>query len=173
MEIWKDITGYEGIYQINKLGNIKSLSRYVKGKGISNKLLKERILKPSLNSDGYFQLTMNKKNVKKNATLHRLLATAFIPNPDNLLLIEHINDVKTDNRLENLKWSTSTENMKSAVKNGRTLKGEKNPASKLTEVFVLEIRANTTLTHKKLGIIYGVDKSIIGDVKNRKTWKHV
>ncbi len=97
MEIWKEIEGYSD-YQVSNLGRVKSC-----------KFGKEKIL--SLGNDGrYLQAQLRKDNKKKVFLLHRLIAIAFIPNPDNLPYIDHINRVKTDNRIENLRWVTPSEN---------------------------------------------------------------
>lgn len=103
-EIWKDIEGYEGLYQVSSLGRIKSLDRYVSnGRGL--RLLKGRILKPEITKFGYMQISLCNENVKhKRFKVHRLVAKAFIPNHNNLPQINHIDEVKTNNSLSNLEW---------------------------------------------------------------------
>jgi hypothetical protein len=118
----------------------------------------------------YLRIDLNNKTF----TIHRLVAEAFIPNPDNKSQVNHINGIKTDNRVENLEWVTQSENIRHAIKIGikKPSLGENNGASKLKVNQILEIR-NSCLSSRKLALIYGVDKSIILDVKNKKTWKHV
>lgn len=94
-EVWKDIEGYEGIYQVSNLGNVKSLN-YVR-MGI------EKVLKPKKHNKGYLQVQLTAKK-DKTFTIHRLVAKAFIPNPDNLPLINHKDENKQNNRAENLEW---------------------------------------------------------------------
>jgi hypothetical protein len=101
MEIWKDIKGYEGHYQVSNLGNVKSL-----------KFNREKILKKLINTDGYFQLGLSIKSVVKIQKIHQLMAIAFLNHTPNkmTLVVDHINNIKTDNRLENLQIVTHREN---------------------------------------------------------------
>lgn len=100
-EIWKDIKGYEGLYQVSNFGNVKSLS--------NNFSRKEKILKLN-NIKGYLFVDLYKNGKVKHYKVHRLVAEHFIPNPDNKPCIDHINTNKTDNRVENLRWTTHKEN---------------------------------------------------------------
>ena len=101
-EIWKPIKDYEGLYEVSNLGRVKSLN--YRGTG------KEKILKNIENSKGYFQVGLVKFGKQKVFKVHRLVAEAFIPNPENKPCIDHINTVKSDNRVENLRWVTYKEN---------------------------------------------------------------
>jgi hypothetical protein len=105
IEIWKDINGYEGLYQVSNLGRVKSLERIVNNNG-GIKIIKEHLLKPTIGSDtGYFYVDLRKNGKRKNCTIHRLVAQAFIPNPNNLPEVDHINRIRIDNRVENLRWA--------------------------------------------------------------------
>jgi|SRR5210317_1041026 len=98
LEEFVDIENYEGLYKINRNGNVWGCK--------SN-----RLLKSSLNNiNGYYQIHLCKDGKGKHYTIHRLIATHFIPNPENLPQIDHINRVKTDNRIENLRWITHRDN---------------------------------------------------------------
>lgn len=108
-EIWKDIKGYEGLYQISNNGRVKSLLKVTKF-GNRLKVNEEMILKPALGKRGYYVVSLNHNGKSKTFTIHRLIAEAFIPNPLNKKFIDHINTIKTDNRIENLRWVTSKEN---------------------------------------------------------------
>lgn len=108
MEIYKDIEGYEGLYQISNLGNVKSLERKViKGNGNGGLyILPERILKPGKGGNGYYLVVLSKDGKHKNKMIHRLVAEAFIPNPDQLQYINHKDENPANNIVENLEWCT-------------------------------------------------------------------
>lgn len=95
-EIWKDIDGYEGLYQVSNLGRVKSSKHDIILKTYSNR--------------GYHQVQLSKNNIKSNKTIHRLVAQAFIPNPDNKPQVNHIDEDKTNNKVSNLEWVTAKEN---------------------------------------------------------------
>ena len=118
-EIWKDIKGYEGIYQVSNLGRVKSLDRI----DSNNHPLKGVILKPYISNSGYLLVGLYKQQKRDRKLLHRLVAEAFIPNPDNKPEIDHINTIKIDNTVclnedgsinyekTNLRWTTRKENI--------------------------------------------------------------
>lgn len=111
MEIWKDIKGYEGLYQVSNMGRVKSLERVVfRGNGHGKRILDEKILKLS-SIHGYLIAFLFNGSKRKNYRVHRLVAQAFIPNPENKPEIDHINTIRTDNRVENLRWVTKKENI--------------------------------------------------------------
>lgn len=108
-EIWKDIEGYEGIYQVSSIGRVKRL------KGVYCK--EDRFIKYYLNK-GYRFIFLWKNNKYKAAPIHRLVALAFIPNENNKPQVNHIDGVKANNCVENLEWNTHSENMRHAFDNG-------------------------------------------------------
>jgi len=103
-EIWKDVVNYEGLYQVSNLGNIRFLQKGGK------KLLKEKICKPSLDSSGYRQIILTKNKKRKSFKVHRLVAIAFIPNINNLPQINHLDENKQNNNVNNLEWCTILHN---------------------------------------------------------------
>ena len=119
-EIWKDIPEFEGYYQISNLGNVKSLSRTILGRGKHDTLLKERFLKFSTSTNGYYQVILQKKGFKKIYKVHSLVAICFLnhtPDGSHNVVIDHINEIKTDNRLENLRLIGHRENVSRSMKN--------------------------------------------------------
>ena len=108
-EIWKDIPNYEG-YQVSNLGRVKSLERFRKGKNGSLVTVKERILKPKLTHRGYYRVDLWKQSIGKHYKVHRLVWEAFNGSIPEGLQVNHINEVKTDNRLSNLNLMTCKEN---------------------------------------------------------------
>ena len=102
-EIWKDIEGYEGLYEVSNYGRVKSLGN---GKSTNKNNCKERILKPRKNRYGYLQVGLYKEGKVKRPCIHRLVAEAFIPNTENLEQVNHIDEDKTNNCVENLEWCT-------------------------------------------------------------------
>ena len=107
-EIWKDIKGYEGKYQISSHGRVRSL-----------KNSKERILKPHKDTSGYKQVDLLKDGKRKTCSVHRLVANHFIPNPNNLPQVNHKDENKLNNNIENLEWCTQKYNCNYGTRNKR------------------------------------------------------
>ena len=110
MEEWRDIKGYEGLYQVSNMGRVKGLERISKHSKGGNKTIKEKILKGTLNDNRYLMVGLSKNGKTKRFLIHRLVGEAFISNPNKLPCIDHINTIATDNRAENLKWCTQKDN---------------------------------------------------------------
>jgi len=127
LEIWKDIPGYEGLYQVSNLGRVKSLDREVSN-GKSTRLIKQRILKLCNDGKGYKVVNLSKCCKVKTFAIHQLVAVAFLnhkPSGYNGYIVDHINNNKNDNRLVNLQLTTARIN---------TSKDKKNKTSKYTGV---------------------------------------
>lgn len=117
METWKDIIGFEGLYQASNAGRVKSLERVVScGKG--NRIIKEAIKKPGKNSSGYPVINLFKNSKCYPHTVHSLIARYFIPNPSNFPEVNHKNGIKSDNDINNLEWVTYSMNIKHAYDTG-------------------------------------------------------
>lgn len=117
-EIWKDIEGYEGLYQINNFGVIKSLNRFVNHGHSEKQFVSECILKPRIYNTGYYYIVLSKNGKKKNFSVHGLVAKYFIENKENKECVNHKNGIKTDYSIENLEWSTISENRLHAFRTG-------------------------------------------------------
>lgn len=142
MEIWKDIKGYEGCYQISSNGRLRSLDRYVNGISGCKRLFRGKLMNLYLDKGGYQINLLAKNGKKKNVKIHRLVANAFIPNPKHKKQVNHINEVKTDNRVKNLEWATNRENN---MHNGKHLRLKKklrnNPKTSKT-VYQYDLNGN-------------------------------
>lgn len=120
-EIWKDVTGYEGIYQVSNLGRVKSLDRVIKGQHFEEKIMKLQT------NNGYKWLWLNKDGKRKAKRINRLVAEEFIPNPNNLPCVGHKDDIpsKENNTVENLYWTTFEDNNKTPNRRMRLSKSLK------------------------------------------------
>ena len=119
IEIWKDIAGYEGIYQVSNLGNVRSLDRYIINSKGSKCFLKGKLMKLNKSGGGYVCINLTKNGKVKGHFVHRLVAQAFIPNPHNLLQINHIDECITNNCVDNLEWCNSYYNTHYGTRNQR------------------------------------------------------
>lgn len=181
-EIWLDVANYEGLYQVSSFGNVKSLDRIVKTKNRSDYLRKGKIQKKSINSFGYEVVGFTIDSKTKIFSVHRLVATTFIINPDNKPQVNHIDGNKINNNKSNLEWCTCSENQIHSVKIGLSfpsypiLKRSKNGRSLLNEEQVLEIRSKYIpykYSAKKLAIEYNVSESCITHILNNTSWKNI
>ena len=105
-EEWRPVVGYEGLYEVSDWGNVRSLDRMVKTKGGSTRLVKGRVLKQYVDRDGYRRVGLHYDDKQCIAGVHRLVAEAFINNPDNLPVIDHIDGDRGNNMVFNLRWFT-------------------------------------------------------------------
>ena len=105
IEEWRDIANFEGLYLISNLGHVKSVERY-KRNNAGTQFINERLRVLTPDKDGYLKVCLSKDGKRYVRSVHRLVAEAFIPNPDNLPVINHKNEDKQDNKVENLEWCT-------------------------------------------------------------------
>jgi hypothetical protein len=162
-EEWRDISGYEGIYKISNLGRRKNKS---------GKIQKSRIKRK------YNTARLCNKRIYKEMSVHRLVAITFIPNPLSLPEVNHKNGIKSDNTVENLEWSTRSDNVKHAIKTGlmTVKKGDDCTWSKLKEDYILEIKrlnSEEKLSHSEIAKLYNVSRVCITKVINGDNWKYL
>jgi len=162
MEQWKTIIDYPR-YKISTKGRVAS---YARGK---KRFLKFR------SHQGYSKAGLYIGGKMKYNSVHRLVAAAFIPNPENKPQVNHINGLKTDNRVENLEWCTASENIRHALKSGMMSRGENHHYSKLSEQEVVLIRnlCEEGFTKSKLARWFGVGSAAISKIHLRQVWKHI
>jgi hypothetical protein len=159
--------------------NIKEYPDYaidLNGNIYSIKYNKKRLLKPNIGKDGYQRIKLYKCNKNKTFLIHRIVADSYLSNDSNKPQVNHINGIKTDNRVENLEWCTASENVIHSYRKGlqskKGLNGENNGQSKLDSFKVLEI-FKSELDINKLSDIYNVSFATIYDIKKQRTWKHL
>ena len=119
-EVWKDVKGYEGYYQVSNLGRVKSLERVIPHSRFGTQKLKEKILTEQINK-GYAQVTLSKDGEQKKPLVSRMVAIAFIPNPDNKPEVNHIDEDKLNNHVHNLEWVTPKENSNHGTRNSKVI----------------------------------------------------
>ena len=117
-EIWRDVVGYEGLYMVSSNGEVKSIQRKEKYKKGYRKI-RERILKPGKDRKGYLQVVLCKEGIQKTIKVHRIVCDAFLTNPLNLPQVNHRNECKTDNRVENLEYCDARYNNNFGTRNER------------------------------------------------------
>lgn len=178
-EIWKDCIGYEGIYQISNYGRVKSVARYVYvNHGTDNyRKLREVIMQPSIINGKYWHVIFKVNGNIKHKTVHRLVAQHFIPNPDNLPVINHLDNNGFNNHVSNLEWTTVKGNTQHAIAIGALkLKGEDNPMAKYDKALVLKIREMYDVDKIRICNIarqLDLPTKYIDLIVHRKRWKHV
>lgn len=167
-EIWKDIPGYINLYQASNYGEIKSL-----------RFNKEIILKQKTDRSGHLRINLFKNNTRKEYQVHRLILETFIGRCPPGMECRHLDGNPKNNKLDNLKWGTHSENIKDSVKHGTHFqpdhRGSKCCFSKLNNNKIIEIR-QLHLEGKsdtEIAKIYSVNKSTINRIINKKLWKHV
>lgn len=177
-EIWKSINGFPG-YEISNMGKVKSLEKYTKHWAGGLRLLKERILKGSLSSSGYFQVDLPLENAGRNRTIHLIVIEHFgDPKPSPKHECNHKDGDKQNNWWTNLEWMTRKANIKHAYDLGLAIgnSGEKNGYSTLTEKEVKRVRKmyiTGKYTQTKLAKIFKVGQFCIWSIVHNKTWRTI
>lgn len=175
METWKDIDGFDGFYQISDKGNFR-------GKGNKNGRIDGEWHSKAVkvNRDGYKFVCMQYNGKTRTTRIHRLVAETFIPNPDNLETVNHIDGDKTNNCVENLEWADRHHQLKHAYDHGlkQAARGTSNCHSKLTDKDVRYIRSHYVKQSKEFGTValsrkFGVSNRVIGLVARGLSYQNV
>ncbi|HUS94032.1 MAG TPA: NUMOD4 motif-containing HNH endonuclease [Patescibacteria group bacterium] len=176
-EIWKDIPGCEGYYQASNLGRIRAVERMVKTKPKGKWYMRKlpfTIRAQGTNQTGYKMVGLCINGIESQHRVHRLVASAFIPNPENKSDINHKNGNKNDNSVENLEWMTRGENHRHAYLTG--LKRRPKGKRILNEKKVLEIKlllSRKNIKNSEISRLFSVSGTCISNIKSNKRWGYV
>lgn len=170
-EVWKDIPGYEGKYLVSSRGRVKAVYRWIKNN--------EKILSPMLNKDGYYQVNLSFRGKVKHCRIHRLVAEAFIDNPNKYPMVNHKDEDKENNCFENLEWCDHTYNIRYGTRTKRSFETMKRNHSfhrVLTKEQAYEIRRTCIPYDAVYGINptakkYGVSTTVISAIVHNRLWK--
>jgi len=157
-EIWKDIVGYEGLYQVSNLGRVKHLERI----GRREKIIKERILRPGKSSKGYYVVSLCKEANRKTYQVHRLVAKTFIDNEQGKPQVNHKDEDKTNNNVTNLEWVTAKENINYGSRTTRTSKSKSKRIKVIYQDDTYEFWDSATEFEKSFGIGRGCINNVLG-----------
>jgi hypothetical protein len=171
-EEWRDVVGYEGLYQVSTLGRVKSLEKRLRIKSGNYRIKLETIKRQHVANNGYLTVGLSDSGKNRNVLVHRLIAEAFIENSGNLETVNHINGIKTDNNVHNLEWCSHRDNLLHALENGL-----RKPRKKKLD----DIQALTTITHLSaknrtmadISRHFNVSEALIARIKNGETFKNI
>lgn len=169
--MWKQVQGYENIYEVSDHGEVRSIDR-----SVNNYRVKGRVLRQHDSGKGYPAVALCKNGKPHTTYVHSLVANAFIPKPDTLLrlVVNHKDGDKRNNDVTNLEWVSYSQNNQHAYDNNLKERGEQFYNTKLTEAQVKEIRKNGKYdTYEQIAQQYGVSKATIRDVLLHNDWKHI
>lgn len=159
-EEWRDIIGYEGLYQVSSLGRVKSL--------------RKNIIMKFITRSGYYNLVLRKNGQRKSKQVHRLVAEAFIPNPDNLPIVNHIDYNRKNNKVENLEWCTQKQNVLWSVCNmkkrreSKTNSGEQYICLRKNNFYELTINKKYYGRYKNIDEAIKKRNEILNEINNTK-----
>lgn len=171
MEIWTELFGWGGLYEVSSHGRVRSIKRSAEtllgtrsygGGGV--KLLEK--------NNGYFVVNLTDKERRQQISIHRAVLLSFVGEPKKGIQGRHRDGIKSNNRLDNLQWGTSKENHQDRYGHGTILTGEKNPIAKLNADMVVHIRTSGK-SNDELAREFGLSRGCIEKAKYRQTWKHI
>lgn len=173
-EIFRSVVGYDGRYEVSDCGSIKRVAR-LEDKRKSR--LSEKMLRPAILKIGYPMVSITKDSKQKSYYVHRLVALAFLPNPEGLPMVNHKDSDKTNNHVSNLEWCTNSHNLKHAYENGKMdhrqpARGSGHGNAILSEAAVLKIKRMLTAGFAGVEIAkeFSVTKSTISGIKHGRGW---
>lgn len=173
VEVWKDVVGWEDRYEVSNLGRVKSKS-YLKHTsnmhGPMSFMTKPKLMRQTPNASGYYTVDLRKDKTRGTGIVHRLVAKAFLDNPENLPIVHHKNHVRTDNYADNLEWCTQQHNVQCSYDSGFSSNvGDLHPRKVLSEALVAEMKTlfRSGTTRHELVALYGfkyctIDKAVRG-----------
>lgn len=169
-EIWKPIIGYENLYEVSSKGRVKSIARVINRKNGRKQFVKEKLIAPANNGKGYYRVRLAKNGKNTAYALHRLVASSFIPNPKELPEINHKDEDKSNNIVENLEWCDRAYNMNYGTRKSRAALANSTPIiqidadGKLVKEWVSCVEAA-----RQLDIHYqNIDQCVRGNIKQIK-----
>ena len=176
-ELWRDVPGYVGVLQASNHGRIRTVERRVPTCYGAMRTVRQRVVAQRPGKMGYVRLA---PSYGGTALAHRLVALAWVPNPNQLPVINHIDGIKHNNHPSNLEWCTQERNVQHALDMGlaapkRPGKGDDSPASKLTSEKVAEIKRRLAAGERSIDLsrMFGVTKGAIGEIKAGRAWGHI
>lgn len=176
-EEWRDVTGFEGLYKVSSMGRVLSCERVVKDSRLGKKKLKERFLKPTVDSFGYTKVTLFRDSKRSVRKVHRLVAGHFCYKPEGCDVVNHIDNDTQNNQAGNLEWTTNQGNTDHMIAQGRKIapKGQECSWTDLTESDVIAIKGLCREGVKQSHIAkkYGVSQPQVSKIHTGKDWSHI
>jgi hypothetical protein len=179
VEDWRDVVGYEDRYEISNFGNLRSKSYLKKGRNVNGEfsfITQPRLMKPTVNGNGYLSVYLSRDGESANFVIHRLVAITFLENPDNLPVVNHKDCDKTNNRVDNLEWCTQQHNVKHSYESGtKTNLGDKHPRRVLNSEIVCKMRKmfSEGIGVQKIADHFGFRYDTTKSAITGKNWGHV
>lgn len=168
MELWRDIPNLEGYYQISTFGNVKSCDRTIRHTQEQHtRQWKGKLLNYSFVGKGYPSVCLSVKGKVVRFYIHRLVATTFIPNPENKKQVNHIDGNKLNNHISNLEWCTNQENSKHAYYTGLSDVPKKLNKEQVEEIQLL---INKGISQRDIGKRFGVSQAQVSNIKRGVSW---
>lgn len=177
MEIWKEVVGYEGYYEISNLGNLRSIDRYIEKSNGVIQYVKGKYIPGNLTSDGYIRVKLNKNGITKSTGIHRLVAESFIEKPisEEYLEVNHIDFNRTNNKFDNLEWSTHRQNIDHSCNNGnyKGKNGDKNGRAVYSDEDALNIRKLYEEGNTVMDIVKIYYPQLSNNIQRKNKWSRI